>query len=303
MYPIIWFVIMTALCVAYAVRADAYRGPQKRFFIDWPHAIAIVLVVMLVGVFVAHNQSTLSSNSTAQTTKGTPSKTTTGSKMPSKPKPLTYTQRQEKKKQAEQAELRQQAQDRAVLAFHAIGMVYAMFAGLVLWRKERAWRYVALLVPLIAVTSFFAWPNQHELSNFVLVIVAVGFSLIGRTATQRGFIVAYAMLVLFDIYAVWGSGLMDLVASNYPGVFPKFLTIDGSGVARGIGAGDAIFAAIACNHIHQHCGIRRAVFFAVACTIGVLFGLLVEEKQPLLIYISPIAIATLLLPQGWLRID
>lgn len=260
-YPIVWFAIMTALCVAYAERANTQLGPQKRFFIDWSHALSIVLVIILAGVFIAQ-----------------------------------YDLKEAK-------EVTPAAWSRAFAAFHAIGISYAIFAGLVLWRKEGWFRSVLALVTMAMSVSYFTWPDQHELSNFVLVMIAVGFSLIGRTATKRGFIVAYVILVLFDIFAVWGSDLMNQIVRNYPGPFPTFLEIGGAGLSNGIGVGDVLFAAIACNHIHQHRGVRRAVFFAAVCTLGILIGLLMISQMPLLLFVSPVAIATLLLPEGLLRID
>lgn len=320
MYPIGWFAIMTALCVVYARRANTVLGPQKHFYIDWSHAVGLVLVVMVVGFFVAQPKPKV--ETTTSTKVSGKSKTTTTSiysypsaMNPTKPRVKTYTEKQKEKKAKEKAEkeekakalqakARQKAQTQAIFAFHAIGMTFAIFAGLILWRQEVWYPYALALASMCCVVSYYWWSSQHELSNVVLVMVAVGFSLLGRLTTKRGFVVAYVLLVLFDIYAVWGSRLMSQISMNYPGSFPKFLMSDTyAGLWTGIGAGDVIFAAIACNHIHQHRGVRRSALFALLCTMSLPWGFLSSTGTPLLIFVAPLAIAILLYPEGKLRID
>lgn len=192
---------------------------------------------------------------------------------------------------------------RTTVSFHAVGIAWAVFAAFVLWQKERWYLYASAVLSLALMALYFTWPVAHTSSNLVLIVVAIGLSLLGRITTRRGFIVAYMLLVVFDIYAVWGSDLMNVIENNYPSSFPKGLEVGGRGWSRGMGAGDVFFSAIASNHIHQHQGIRRACLFAMLCTVGILIGLLSPSKDPLLIFVSPIAITILLAPKGWLRID
>jgi hypothetical protein len=332
-YPIVWFAIMAAVCVVYAERTNERLGPQARFFIHWPHATSLALAVVIVGFFVAERDFNTKKSVTVTSSVQEPEAATIATIPDFSPssalfrggeisrKKTAREKRMEKeareraaaekaaeekkaKEKAAQVRARRQARMRAVIAFHAIGMTVAMYAGLFLWRREKWYPYVLAVVVICISCAYYALPDYHFLGNLVLVLVAVGFSLLGRITTRGGFIVAYALLVLFDMYSIWGSDIMSRISTNYPGVFPKFLTIDEfSGFARGIGAGDVLFEAIACNHIHQHCGLRRAAFFAIACTVGIVVGILTPSQTPLLIYVSPIAIGTLLVPKGWLRID
>ncbi|HXV27239.1 MAG TPA: hypothetical protein VD862_04435 [Candidatus Paceibacterota bacterium] len=301
MYPIIWFALVTALAVAYAVRADTTWGPQKRFYIEWPHAVAIALAVIVAGLLIGRGvpeavtpQPAVKPATTTAPAVPPPVSVPAPGHAPGKtPTPATH-----------DAKPGPAIPPEAFVAFHAVGIAYAAFAGLVLWRRENWSPYAAAFAAMAVTVAYFTWSGVHEVGNTVLLLVALGFSLLGRTATQKGFIVAYILLMLFDGFAVWGSDLMNRIALHYPEAFPKFLRMAGyGGLATGIGAGDVLFAAIACNHIHQHRGFRRAVFFAVACTVGVLVGILMPGQTPLLIFVTPVAIAALLIPQGWLRID
>lgn len=302
MYPIGWFAIMTALCVVYAARTDQVWGPQKRFSIDWPHAISLALMVVVVGFIVAERDFNVSETNKSGSISSSSRTTTTtpGPYDPAKAKAAAA-----KKKEEEAAAVaRDRAKRQSAIAFHAIGITFAVFAGLVLWRQELWYPYAAALAAMFLAVGYYWWAGIDALGNFVLVMVAVGFSLLGRITTKRGFIVAYVLLVMFDMYSIWGSDVMSRISTHYPGVFPKFLEVAGFGVwARGIGAGDVIFTAIACNHIHQHQGTVRAWVFAFLCTIGILIGILVPSQTPLLIFVSPIAILVLLFPKGLVRIE
>jgi hypothetical protein len=187
--------------------------------------------------------------------------------------------------------------------FHVVGMTAAIFIGLVGWRRGKAWTGVSVTLSSMLVAAYVFWP--HLFGNLVLVMVAVGFSLVGRITRQRGFILGYIILVLFDMYAVWGSSLMNEVARNYPGPFPTFLMMGSleHGLRNGIGAGDVLFTAIASSQIHGYMGTTRAICFAVLCTLGVLVGMLIPSQVPLLVFVSPPAIASLLIPRDSMRTE
>jgi hypothetical protein len=312
-YPIVWFAIMTALCVVYAERANKVLGPQERFVIDWPHAVSLAMMVVVIGFVVAEhdfNAASTGSESVISSVPAAPfvpastfSSTTTAAK--AKAEAAKKKEEEAKKKEQEEADrARERARLRAVVAFHAVGIAFAVIAAFVFWRQEFWYPYALATAAMLLAVAYYLFPASHALGNFVLVMVALGFSLLGRITTKRGFIVAYVILVVFDMYSIWGSDVMSRIVGNYPGVFPKFLDVGAFGWARGIGAGDVIFTAIACNHIHQHRGIQRAYFFAFLCTVGILIGLLEpSQTPPLLIFVSPIAILVLLFPKGIVRIE
>lgn len=145
----------------------------------------------------------------------------------------------------------------------AVVLCICSWLGLRFWVKHRWWDVGASVLALMLVISYLHW--RVILNNVMLAIIVLGMSVAGYYASKAWIRVLFILLAIFDAYAVWFSGLMQVISNKGSGIFPpQFFTMMQLPFLE-IGTMDVIMAAIAVVAIERHRGVWRAVGFVVWC--------------------------------------
>lgn len=185
------------------------------------------------------------------------------------------------------------------VALHGILMFIGAWLGLRYWFSWTFWDGPAMALAAVLVGFYFIDPAAYN--NIMFGVVTLGCAVGGYYMSKWTLKILCAGMAVFDVYAVWGSNLMDRLMEQQPGPFPSQLLV-GSFFPQhfSIGVLDALLAGLVIVGIIHHRSLVRATLF-VAYYVGAVFciGLLAEPlamhsitvftQVPLLVVLAPLA--------------
>jgi len=174
------------------------------------------------------------------------------------------------------------------------GMLVYTFAGFLMQKRWGRW-----LLAFVITLAWLVWPNWVTL-DIAAVCMTIVFLVNFRDVSFKSAAIISLIVMIYDVVSVFGTGVMQKVASGVLGSVPMLLIVPRSFAlqserAFALGLGDIVIPGIlimialreAKNYTNTKAGWMTILGYVVGCILTFIVVVISKAPQPATIYLIP----------------